>query len=73
MEACALGLPIVATAVGGLRDSFTDGVDARLVPPGDAAALAAAIAEVATDPELRGRHAAASAARAEDFDVRRRG
>ncbi len=30
---CALGLPIVATAVGGMAEEFTDGVDALLVPP----------------------------------------
>jgi glycosyltransferase involved in cell wall biosynthesis len=71
MEACALGLPIVSTAVGGLPDTFTDGVDARLVPPGDAEALAAAVQAVAGDPELRVQLGRASAARAADFDVRR--
>ncbi len=69
MEACALGLPIVATAVGGVRESFTDGVDARLVPSGDPVALADALESVACDPELRARLAAAAAARAADFDV----
>jgi glycosyltransferase involved in cell wall biosynthesis len=71
MEACALGLPIVSTAVGGLPDTFTDGVDARLVPPGDAEALAAAVQAVAGDPALRVQLGRASAARAADFDVRR--
>ena len=34
MEASALGLPIVATRVGGIPDAFHDGVDAVLVAPG---------------------------------------
>jgi glycosyltransferase involved in cell wall biosynthesis len=71
MEACALGLPLVTTAVGGMRERFHDGIDARLVPSGDASALAAAIEEVASDSELRARLAAASAAKAADFDVAR--
>jgi len=71
MEACALGLPLVLTAVGGIREEFADGVDARLVPPGDPDALACALEEVAGDRVLRARLAGASAARAADFDVRR--
>jgi glycosyltransferase involved in cell wall biosynthesis len=71
MEALALGLPIVATAVGGVAETFMDGVDARLVPPHDPAALAKAIIEVAADPDERGRLAAASSARAGEFDARR--
>jgi glycosyltransferase involved in cell wall biosynthesis len=71
MEALALGLPIVATAVGGVAETFTDGVDARLVPPGDAAALADAILDVAHDESLRTKLAAASSARAEEFDAPR--
>jgi glycosyltransferase involved in cell wall biosynthesis len=71
MEACALGLPLVTTAVGGLPDEFTDGVDARMVPSGDADALADAIELVASDFELRVKLGRAAAARAADFDVRR--
>jgi glycosyltransferase involved in cell wall biosynthesis/GNAT superfamily N-acetyltransferase len=69
MEACALGLPIVATAVGGLVEEFTDGVDALLVPPGDAERLADALAQVAEDPSLRSRLADASRAKAGSFDI----
>ena len=43
LEAMALEVPIVATAVGGTSDLVTDGIHARLVPPGDEAALAEAI------------------------------
>jgi glycosyltransferase involved in cell wall biosynthesis len=71
MEACALGLPIVATSVGGVRESFTDGFDARLVPPQDATALADALEAVVGDAALRRRLAEASARHAADFDVAR--
>jgi glycosyltransferase involved in cell wall biosynthesis len=50
-EALRAGVPVVATAVGGLPDLVADA--ARLVPWNDAPALAAAIREVLTDPELR--------------------
>jgi glycosyltransferase involved in cell wall biosynthesis len=43
MEALALGVPIVSTAVGGLREAVEDGRNGLLVPPGDAAALADAV------------------------------
>lgn len=71
MEALALGLPVVATAVGGVAETFTDGADARLVPVSDPAALAEAIVEVASDAGMRARLAAASSARADEFDARR--
>ena len=49
-EAVLAGLPVVATATGGLEGYF--GADAvRYVPPGDPAALRAALLEVAADPE----------------------
>lgn len=52
LEALAAGTPIVATAVRGLRELLTDGVDALLVPPGDADALASALRRVLEDGEL---------------------
>lgn len=49
-EAVLAGVPVVATDTGGLRGYF--GPDAvRYVPPGDATALRAALAEIAADPE----------------------
>ncbi len=71
MEALALGLPIVTTAVGGMAEEFTDGVDAALVPPRDAAALAAAWEGLGTDQSLRTHLADASRRRAPDFGVQR--
>jgi len=71
MEACALGLPIVASAVGGVPEHFTDGADALLVPPGRADLLASAILDVARDGPLRRRLAAASRAHSRDFEARR--
>lgn len=70
MEALALGLPVVATAVGGVAETMHDGVDALLVPARDPVALADALGRVLTDPALRQHLAAASAARAAEFDVR---
>jgi glycosyltransferase involved in cell wall biosynthesis len=53
-QAHAAGLPLVASAVGGLADVVEDGVDGLLVPPADPDALAAALARIG-DPALRGR------------------
>ena len=53
VEARANSLPIVATNVGGIPTSVTDGHDGLLVPPKDPAALAAAIDRIVGDGELR--------------------
>lgn len=53
LEAMAWGRPIVATRVGGVPDVVADGVEARVVPPGDPAALADAIRALMRDPEAR--------------------
>ncbi len=59
VEAMAHGLPIIASTVGGIPDMITPEVGV-LVPPGDAAALAAAMQRLAADSDLRARmgHAA---------------
>ena len=57
MEALALGVPVVATDVGGLPELVEPDVSGLLVPPRDAAALAAANA-AALEPTTRARLAA---------------
>lgn len=57
LEAAAAELPIVATDVGGTREILTDGLSARLIPPGDPHSLATAIEEMAGSPGLRTRFA----------------
>ncbi|CAB4862105.1 unannotated protein [freshwater metagenome] len=71
MEALALGLPIVATNVGGVGETLRDGRDAVLVPPGNAVAMANALEHVLTDPAKRAALASAADARAGEFDVMR--
>lgn len=61
-EAMTRGKPVVATAVGGNTDMIRDGQTGLLVPPGDAAALAAAIGRLLDDAALRDRLGAAGAA-----------
>ena len=53
MEATSVGLPIVASSVGGIPQVLEDEVDALLVPPGDAHLLAEAMKRLALDPQLR--------------------
>jgi len=53
LEAFAAGIPIVATAVGGVAEAVGDA--ALLIPPGDPEAAAAALRRLAEDPELRAR------------------
>ena len=72
LEAMAAGLPVVATDFGGAAEQVIDGVTGRLVPPRDAAALAAALTDLAADPNRRRECGAAGRARAEAlFDLRR--
>ena len=65
LEAAGAGRPLVATDVPGCREVVVDGVNGRLVPVHDPAALADALAPLLTDPGLRARYGAASRAKAE--------
>jgi glycosyltransferase involved in cell wall biosynthesis len=69
LEAMAAGLPVVASAVGGVPELLDDETG-RLVPPGDPRALAETLQDVLGDPELRRSLGRGARARVEDrFDL----
>ena len=53
LEAMAAGLPVIATDFGGASEQVIDGVTGRLVPAQDPQAMAHAMAELASDADLR--------------------
>ena len=67
VEALAVGCPVIATAVGGVPEVVRDGENGLLVPPGDPAALAAAIERFFSDGDLRARLAEAAPASVEGY------
>jgi glycosyltransferase involved in cell wall biosynthesis len=72
LEAMAAGLPVVATAVGGVAEAVVDGETGLLVPAADPDALAEALDRLVADPGLQRRYGEAGRARAlRFFDVPR--
>lgn len=72
IEAMAIGLPVVATASGGVPEIVIDGETGLLVPPGEPGALGDAIATLLANPLQATEMGAAGRRRAlERFDVRR--
>ena len=59
LDAMAFGLPVVATAAGGIPEAVEDGVTGRVAPPRDPAALAEALADVLGDEGRRRAYGAA--------------
>ena len=53
LEACAAGIPVVATDVGGTGEVVENGVNGYLVKSGDPDALATRILDLTRSPELR--------------------
>ncbi|RYZ31026.1 MAG: glycosyltransferase family 1 protein, partial [Propionibacteriaceae bacterium] len=64
LEAMACGVPVVASAVGGMLDSVAEGETGHLVPPQDPAALAAAVRDLLADPARREAYGRAGVRRA---------
>jgi glycosyltransferase involved in cell wall biosynthesis len=60
----ACGVPVVATAVGGLTDTVVDGITGDLVPARDPRALGVALRRLVTDDVRRFSYAAAALDRA---------
>ena len=69
MEALAMGIPVVATSVGGVPDAITDRVEGLMVPPARPDLLADALILLVRDAALRARLAAAARTRGEQFDI----
>ncbi len=67
LEAMATGLPVVATAVGGVPEAVKDQETGILVPPQDRQLLARAIVTLATDPDLAVGMGRLGRKRVEDF------
>jgi glycosyltransferase involved in cell wall biosynthesis len=55
VEACAMGLPVITTDVGGIKDLLIDGETGLLVPDNDDEAMCKAITRLLNDPALAGR------------------
>ncbi|HWX15179.1 MAG TPA: glycosyltransferase, partial [Chthoniobacterales bacterium] len=70
MEAMSMGLPVIATNLGGSLDQVAEGITGFLVPPADPPALAAKIERLANNPDLRRKMGAAGRKRiAENFSL----
>jgi glycosyltransferase involved in cell wall biosynthesis len=69
VEAMASGVPVVATAVGGIPEIVRDEETGLLVPVGDATAMGAAISRLLDDPALGSSLAASARSLVAEFDV----
>ena len=74
LEPLLAGVPVIASAVGGIPEVVMDGVTGKLVPARSPKALAAAMTEVLADPEPHRRQAAKGRRLVKHmFDVQRTG
>jgi glycosyltransferase involved in cell wall biosynthesis len=67
LDAMAMKLAVVGTNTGGIPESVEHGRTGLLVPPGDARALAGAIARLLHDPDLRTRMGEAGLQRVQQY------
>ncbi|MBW7995647.1 MAG: glycosyltransferase family 4 protein [Candidatus Glassbacteria bacterium] len=67
LEAMAVGLPVVATPVGGIPDALAEGVNGFLVPVGDSRMLADRLEQLLRDPGLRKKIGAANYGKARSY------
>ncbi len=67
LEAMACGLPVVAANATGSRDIITDGVDGRLIEPGNVEDFAAALRLYCEDADLRAKVGAAGLAKSRNY------
>lgn len=70
LEAYAAGLPVISTAVGGIPDILTSGINGILVPSQDQGAMENAIIELYEKPELRKKMGDRNRAIVVDFDIK---
>lgn len=68
LEAAAMGVPIVTTAVGGIISTFKHETEAVLVPPGDPESMANAVTMLLRDPDRSREMAGAARCVAEQYD-----
>jgi colanic acid/amylovoran biosynthesis glycosyltransferase len=69
LEAMAAGCAVIGSRIAGIDAAVVDGDSGLLVPPGNAAALAAALDELLCDADRRAKLGAAARARADGFSV----
>ena len=71
LDAMVAGVPVVATAAGGVRELVRDGIEGLLTPVGDGGALGAAMVRVLREPALRASLVAAGRERVRHFSIAR--
>jgi glycosyltransferase involved in cell wall biosynthesis len=71
LEAAAAGLPIVTTVIPENREILRHGIEALLVPPGDAPAMAASIRRLVAEPRVRTALGSRARQRARQFSLTR--
>jgi glycosyltransferase involved in cell wall biosynthesis len=65
LEAMATGVPVIATAIGGIPEAIDDGVEGYLLAPGDVDGLAERLERLLSDDALAQRMGAAGRAKVE--------